>query len=122
MSQENVGIVQRLYEEWNQGRLVWDLIDPDIVVEFEGGILKGTYRGHAGFTEALDSFWTAFEEPRIDVESFESSGDDVLVALRYSARGRTSGIEVDAAGRHVWTVRDGRCVRWVILDAGGAQT
>jgi ketosteroid isomerase-like protein len=121
MSQENVEVVQRLYEAWNRGDVTLDSIDPDIEVEFAGGILKGTYRGHAGLTEALDSFWTSFEESRIDVESFEPSGDDVFVTLRYFARGKTSGIEVNASGRHIWTVREGRCVRWLILDAAAER-
>jgi ketosteroid isomerase-like protein len=121
MSQENVEIVQGLYEAWNRGNLMWDSIDPDIEVKFAGGILKGTYRGRAGLTEALDLFWTSFEESRIDVESFERSGDDVLVTLRYFARGKTSGMEVNASGRHIWTVLEGRCVRWLILDAAAER-
>ena len=121
MSQKNVEIVQHLYEGWNRGDVLWDWIDPDIEVEFAGGILKGKYRGHAGLTEALDSFWASFEKSRIDVESFEPSGDQVLVNLRYFARGKTSGIEVNASGRHIWTLREGRCVRWLILDGAQAQ-
>lgn len=73
-----------------------------------GGILNGKYRGHAGLEQALDAFWGYFEESRIDVESCRASGEDVLVTLRYFARGKASGIEVAAPGWHVWTVQDGR--------------
>jgi ketosteroid isomerase-like protein len=117
MSEENVEVVRRLYARWNQTHGVppLDSIDPDIDVEFRGGILDGKYRGHAGVTEALETFWSSFDESRIDVESCVASGDDVLVRLRYFARGKASGVEVDAPGWHVWTVRDGKAVRWLVL-------
>jgi hypothetical protein len=130
MSEENAGIVRRLYETWNLTRGVppLDPIDPDIDVEFRGGILDGKYRGYAGLAEALDTFWSSFDESRIDVESCVANGDDVLVTLRYFARGKASGVEVDAPGWHVWTVRSGKAVRWLVfgtereaLEAAGLQ-
>jgi ketosteroid isomerase-like protein len=117
MSEENVEIVRRLYEAWNQTRGVppMDRIDADIDVEFRGGILDGRYRGRAGLTRALETFWSSFDQSRIDVETCTASGDDVLVALRYFARGKASGVDVDAPGWHVWTLRNGKAVRWLVL-------
>jgi ketosteroid isomerase-like protein len=38
--------------------------------------------------------------------------------VHQSGRGRASGVEVEARLAHVWTVRDGRAVRWeAIPDA-----
>jgi len=33
----------------------------------------------------------------------------------YVARGKASGVEVDARGGHVWTLRAGRVVRWQVF-------
>lgn len=110
-------IVRGLYEAWNRSDGVppRDAISSDIEVELMGGILKGKYRGHAGLDQALDAFWRYFEESRIDVESCRASGDDVLVSLRYFARGKASGIEVTAPGWHLWTVQEGKAVRWLVF-------
>ena len=117
MSQENVKIVRSLYERWNRsgGAVHMERIDPGIEVEMVGGMLNGSYRGHAGLSEALDSFWDYFDESRIDVEDCLEVDDDVVVAVRYIGRGKTSGVEVDARGGHVWTLRAGRVVRWQVF-------
>jgi ketosteroid isomerase-like protein len=117
MSEENVKVVRCLYDTWNRtgGEPQWDLIDPDIEVEFKGGILIGKYHGHAGLDQALDAFWSSFDESRIEVESCGASGEDVLVTLRYFARGKASGIKVAAAGWHLWTVQGGKAVRWLVF-------
>jgi ketosteroid isomerase-like protein len=44
-------------------------------------------------------------------EEFTDMGDRVVVTVRFHARGRRSGIEVDARLYDVFTVRDGKIVR-----------
>jgi ketosteroid isomerase-like protein len=119
MSQENVEIVQRMYEAWNRSGgappLQW--IDPAIEVEVPPGALtSGTYRGHAGFSEFLDSFWDAFKDHHIEIEECIPAGDDVLLMVHYYGRGKASGVEVNARDSHVWTLRDGKAVRWRIVN------
>ena len=117
MSQENVEIVRSLYEAWNRsaGDLPLESIDPGIEVEMVGGILSGSYRGHAGLSKALESFWDPFDESRISIEACLDTVDDVLVKVHYFARGKASGIEVDLRGWHVWTLREGKAVRWQVF-------
>jgi ketosteroid isomerase-like protein len=117
MSQENVEVVRGLYEAWNRSGGIPPLesVDPGIEVEFVGGIMDGAYRGHAGLSEALESFWGAFAAPHIDVEDCFPAGDDVVVTVHYYGRGKASGVEVDLRGWHVWTVRDGKAVRWLVV-------
>ena len=65
MSEENVEIVRGLYETWQSDRWVRNGTRlADIDVEFTGGLLKGRYQGHAGMSEALESFWGYFDEAR----------------------------------------------------------
>ena len=44
-------------------------------------------------------------------EEFADTGDQVVVTVRFRARGRGSGIEVDARLYDVFTLRDGKIVR-----------
>jgi ketosteroid isomerase-like protein len=118
MSQENVELVRRMYEGWNRsgGVPALELIDPGIEVDVVGGLGHGTYRGHAGFSDVLETFWGAFEDHHIEVEECLPAGDDVVVTVHYYGRGKTSGVEVDMRHWHVWTLRDGKAVRWRVLS------
>jgi len=50
------------------------------------------------------------EEVRAEPEKFLNAGDQVVVLVRYSGRGKASGIEVRGAvvDAHVWTLREGK--------------
>ena len=117
MSPENVEIVRGLYETWNRGEesAFWELIDPDIEVEVlstDAVDSAGTYRGHAGLRSMMAAFWDYFDDPRAEIEECIRSGDEVIVAVHLYGRGKTSGAEVDLSRGHVWTLRDGKAVRW----------
>ena len=58
--------------------------------------------------ERWDSTWDEIETVP---EEFADAGDDVLVTVHYSARGRGSGIEYEERLFEVYTFRDGQCVR-----------
>ena len=120
MSQENLEIVRRMYEAWNRSGGVPQLerIDPEIEVDVPaGGLLEGTYKGHAGMSKFLESFWDAFEEHHIEIEESIPAGDHVLLTVHYYGRGKTSGVEVDLRDWHLWTLREGKAVRWRIINA-----
>jgi len=53
----------------------------------------------------------AWEDMETVPEEFVDAGEHVVVTVRYSARGRGSGIEYGERLHDVYTVRDGRCVR-----------
>jgi ketosteroid isomerase-like protein len=121
MSQENVEVVRRLYESWNRGdySAALDSIDPDIQVDVADDRVDfaGTYRGHAGAWEMMGSFWGEFENPHAWIEEAIPAGSHVVVAVRISGRGKRSGveIEIDMPLWQVWTLRDGKAVRWRIF-------
>jgi ketosteroid isomerase-like protein len=48
----------------------------------------------------------------MEPEAFESAGDQVAVVVRYRARGRESGVEMEGRESALWTLRDGRVVRY----------
>ena len=50
----------------------------------------------------------AWERPiTIEADEFISSGDRILVLVRWSGRGKESGAEIEGEGAHLWTFRDG---------------
>lgn len=115
MSQQNVEIVQRLIETWGRGdySAALDSIDPEVEVNVALQThLDGTYRGHAGLADMLGAFWAEFEGQRIEIEEAMPAGSDVLVGVRFYGRGKRSGLEIDAPAWHVWSLREGKAVRW----------
>jgi ketosteroid isomerase-like protein len=119
MSQGNVEIVRGLIEAWDRGDYQTGLesVDPDIelIAAYGTADLDGTYRGHQGLAEMLVGFWTEFDEPRIVIEETIRAGDNVVVGVRFFGRGKRSGAEIDAPAWHVWSLREGKAVRWLLV-------
>jgi ketosteroid isomerase-like protein len=82
MSQENVEIVRAAIDAYNRG-------DVDAAL--------------ATFTDNWDSF-------TIGADELVDAGDDLVMPFTNVARGR-DGIEVQARGVWVWTIRDGSIVQ-----------
>jgi ketosteroid isomerase-like protein len=119
MADENVETVRRVIEAWDRGDYATSLrsIDTDIelIAAYGTADLDGTYRGHAGLAEMLRGFWAEFDGPRIEIQEAIAAGDNVVVGVRFYGRGKRSGIEIDAPAWHVWSLRDGKAVRWLVL-------
>jgi len=118
VSAENVDIVRRIYEA-NARRdtaAALELIDPEIEVEYRGQLIdkNATYYGHAGLRQLMESIRENFEEFDVAVEEYIDVEDEVVVALRQRAVGKASGASVDIHIGQVWTLRNGKAVRWRI--------
>ena len=115
MSQANVGLVRRLNDVFNEHSFVEnaDLLDPDMVWDMSHVGLPdaASFTGHLGVLGFLNTLTESFASEHIDAEDIVDSGDQVLVMVRLSGRGRTSGIDVDQRFAMVWTLRDGRAIR-----------
>jgi ketosteroid isomerase-like protein len=119
MADENVETVRRVIEAWDRGDYATSLrsIDADVelIAAYGTADLDGTYRGHAGLAEMLRAFWAEFDGPRIEIQEAIAAGDNVVVGVRFYGRGKRSGVEIDAPAWHVWSLRDGKAVRWLLL-------
>jgi ketosteroid isomerase-like protein len=115
VSQENVQLVQKLLDVYNErsfGENI-ELIDPEIVwdlsrVEVPDG---SSYTGRSelrGFAEAWEE---GFESEHVEAEEILDAGDRVVAMIHHRGRGKSSGIEVDQRFAMVWTLRGGRAVR-----------
>jgi ketosteroid isomerase-like protein len=114
MTEDEVRVLLDGYEAWNRGEAALEeLLDPDM--EWEpgfGDLDAGVHRGAEGFQGFVDSWLESFAEFRIEPELLIQSGDSVIVVAHQHGRGQGSGIELDATVVHVWTVRDGKALRW----------
>jgi ketosteroid isomerase-like protein len=112
MSRENVEIIRRVNAAFNTGDMerILALLHPDFetAVGPELSAEPDTYRGHDGIRRYFDSFRDAMDQIRFDPARFRASGSSVVLALRLSARGRSTGIAVEQHLGQVWTVRDGK--------------
>jgi ketosteroid isomerase-like protein len=64
----------------------------------------------------------------MEPEQFRAVGDQVAVVVQYRARGRGSGVEVEGRESALWTLRDGKVVRYAwfhgpaeALEAAGLE-
>ena len=109
MSQTNLEVVKRLFESYRRGdyEKAAACLAPDVVYEVGQELpLRGRAEVRAMW-ERWDSTWDELETVP---EDFADAGDDVLVTVHYSARGRGSGIEYEERLFEVYTFRDGQCV------------
>jgi ketosteroid isomerase-like protein len=115
MSQENVEVVRRFYAAWSRDEFPGptELMDQKIeYVNPAGAVEPGTRRGLAAFSTAVEKVFEGWEAWHMEPEQFRAVGDQVAVVVRYRARGRGSGVEVAGRESALWTVRDGRVVRY----------
>ena len=116
MSRENVEIVRGIYDAWARNEFPGPAHVFDAQIEYvnpAGAIEPGTRVGLAAFSRAVEQvFVEGWESMRYEPERFTPCGDRVAVVLRYRARGRGSGVEVEGRISALWTIRGGKVVRF----------
>jgi len=115
VTEANVEALQRGYEALNRGdlTLVLELLDPELEWHEPGDSPEaGTHHGRDSFERFFRSWIDSFDEFRVEPEQVVQRGNDLVAVVRQSGRGRASGVEIEIRLAHVWTVEDGRAVRW----------
>ena len=113
MSQENVEIVRASIDAFNRGDV--DAAFKDVIPEFEYdqtravGLDRGMFNLEQ-FRSLLATFTDSWESFTIGADELIDAGGDVVMPFTNVARGR-DGIEVQARGIWVWTLRGGSIVR-----------
>jgi uncharacterized protein len=118
MSQANVELVRQGYELFAAGEYeaVAALMAPEAEVGDSGGLAlpgsaAGSREGPDGFLRSAEEGPEAFEGYTVEPEQFIDAGDAIVVPVRISGRGRTSGVPLDTRLVHLWVLRDGQVIR-----------
>jgi ketosteroid isomerase-like protein len=114
----NLALVRSIYAAWDRGdysSIEW--AHPEIEFVMADGPTPGSW-GLAGIAGAWRDFLSAWEGWRAEAEEYrELAGDRVLVLTNFSARGKTSGLELGqmrAKGASVFHIRGGKVTRQVL--------
>jgi ketosteroid isomerase-like protein len=121
----NVDIVRRSYVAFARDDMDGVLADmaQDIVWEQaqglpHGGVYHGLDEVRRTIFDPLDRDW--WEEFSAEPHDFLDAGDNVAVLGRYRGVAKETGKPLDVPFVHVWTLRDGKAVRFrQFLDTAG---
>ena len=120
--QQNVEIVRAIYAAWDREELPGpvDLLDDKIeYVNPPDALEPGTRHGLAEFSRAVARTFEGWESWKMQPEEMTAAGEDVAVVVSYRARGRASGVEVEGRESALWTVKEGRAVRYAWFHGEG---
>jgi ketosteroid isomerase-like protein len=110
MSERNVAVVRAIYDAWSAGRSASVFIDPDVeYVNPPDAVEPGVRIGRRAFAEIRSSYDHVRVEPQ---QYIDAAGDDVVVIARITGRGRASGLDIDSRQGYIWTIHDGKAVRF----------
>jgi ketosteroid isomerase-like protein len=118
-------LVQRSYVAFARGDLDAVMADMDAEIEWHqaqglphGGYYRGIAEVRRNIFDPLDEQW--WEEFSATPDEFLDAGAEVVVLGRYRGVAKGTGKRLDVPFVHVWTVRDGKAVRFrQFLDTAG---
>ena len=109
--------ITSLYDALTRGDVstVRPLLDAQLEwTEAEGFPLAGTYHGpDAVIRRVLMPLATEWTDFRTAADTFVDGGETIVVLGHYSGTYKATGRSVRAPFAHVWTVRDGKAIRYV---------
>jgi ketosteroid isomerase-like protein len=110
MSDENVETVRRSWDAFDRGDLDAFFADTAEDIEFEEDPVfpeARIYRGRQEILAYLASFQEAMADHRFEVEELRDLDDRVIALLHETARGTSSGVDVDQHPAILYEFRDG---------------
>src|SRR5690349_18156654 len=120
MSQENVDIVRRAYAALNRAdfEAALDAFDDGAEHDWSRSIgpYKGVYVGREQARKLWMSMFDAVGAVRFEIGDVVVEGPHVVLMITAHMRGRGSGAETRGRTPHVWTLRDGKAVRFRLFQ------
>jgi len=115
VSESNLEIVQRLFDQYAEGGVdaVLEGADEAIVIEIPPDLSAepDTYHGHEGVRRYFAGFEGMIDDVRYEAFELTPIGDAVLARSRLSGRGVSSGVDVDLQVYVVHELAGGKIVR-----------
>jgi ketosteroid isomerase-like protein len=108
VSEANVQVVRAIYEAFEARASTRQFVAPDLeYVNPPYAVEGGTVRDRKALGRVLD----VYADFRIDDKQFIDAGDDVVVIGVARGTG-ASGVPIELRQGYVWTIEDGRAVRF----------
>jgi uncharacterized protein len=111
MSEENVEVVRRAFEAYERGDVEAMLEEVDEEVQWKQIEEPAPVYGRDGVREAVQRWDETWDNLRAEVDEYIDAGDCVIALIRFRGLGRASGVPVEMASYHVFTVRNGKVAR-----------
>jgi ketosteroid isomerase-like protein len=118
IERENVRLVRAFYcamsgGDWSAAR---NLLDPEITwVEpnTPGLWFSGTHYGaDSVFKKIIEAAYDKFDNFHVTIKKEFGVGDQVMALGSFHGRSKTTGLKLDARTAHVWTLREGKAIRF----------
>ncbi len=121
----NVDLVKRSYDAFERGDLDAVVAEMDPQIEWHqaqglphGGLYRGLAEVRRNVFDPLEESW--WDEFSAVPDELLDAGDEIVVLGRYRGVARGTGKRLDVPYVHVWTIREGRAVRFrQFLDTAG---
>jgi ketosteroid isomerase-like protein len=118
VSQTDIETLRAGYEAMSRGdrEAVFAAAHPDIELKTADRVTTpGTYRGVEAIGKFFDDLFEPFEEVVAEPEKFVEHGDRIAVLVRVRLRPSGSSAFVENRIGHLWTMRDGKAIRFEIF-------
>jgi ketosteroid isomerase-like protein len=115
MSQENVEVVRRFLDALSRrdDAAAMPLLAEDVEWHmFPAGVGPEVFHGPNDVREAGIAFLSAWDKADLEIAELFDAGDAVVARLRWSLRGKASGLATTTEYSAVYTVRAGQIVRY----------
>ena len=108
-----MAVARSFYEAMARGEFPAPLLDAAVeYVNPPGAIEPGVRRGIEELRIVIETVREGWETWDMEPEELTAVGDQVVVVIRYRARGRTSGVELEGRESALLTFRDGKIRRY----------
>jgi ketosteroid isomerase-like protein len=121
VSEENERLIREGYDAANRGDVEWLRAHADPNLELKSrfsGLSGNTYRGETAFEQWYADISETWESVEQSVERLvQLDPERTAVEVRFTARGRGSGVEIDQKMAVIFTIRDRKTVRMEAFDS-----
>jgi ketosteroid isomerase-like protein len=118
MSQENVELIQRMYETFHRGDADGTLayFDPEVEVDASMRVDEGIGHGREAVNAIVARWLGAWDKWREEIEEIRDLGPQVLVVSKQSGRAKGSGIEVETHYAVLYEIHGDKITRMCIYS------
>ena len=129
MSQENVEIIARLYDEFlarperMNDPAIFRFFDPAVEMQQSESILgtTGAFHGYDGLGRATWEVFEVFSEAHFVPKRLVDAGDQVVATVEFRGIGKEGGVRIARTVAHLFTLTGGRIIAWhVYMDPAEA--